>query len=71
MSGSVALVAMVYMLMVAGVHIAFAVAIGDDAGRVPRTMLVGPGTWSFATLVGGVRGRPVLGDAPLDAGTQR
>jgi hypothetical protein len=53
MSGIVVLLTMIYMLMVVVIHVLFALAVGDDAGRVPRTVLVGPGTWSFATLVGG------------------
>jgi len=43
-----------YVLAVIVVHVLFAIAVGADAGVLRRTVLVGPGIWSFATLVGGV-----------------
>jgi len=35
------------------VHVAFALAVYDDAGK-HRTLLVGPAIWTLATLLGGV-----------------
>jgi len=53
MSEIIGILTAIYILMVVGVHIVFAMGVGDDASRVRRTVLVGPGVWSFGTLVGG------------------
>lgn len=53
-SGIVGILTGVYLVLTVVIHVLFALAVGDDAGRLPRTALVGPGVWAFATLVGGV-----------------
>jgi hypothetical protein len=54
MMSGFAILTSIYLLLTVVVHVLFALAVGDDAGRLPRTVLVGPTVWSFATLVGGV-----------------
>ena len=45
---------MAFWILTAIVHITFAVAVYRDADRLGTPILVGPGIWLIATLIGGV-----------------
>lgn len=53
-TGSAGLTAFVALVLTAVVHVCFALAVFNDAGKLSRPTLVGPAVWAIATLLGGV-----------------
>ncbi len=53
-AGLTAFVAVVALILTAVVHVCFALAVFNDAGKLSRPTLVGPAVWAIATLLGGV-----------------